>query len=170
MASSFASTASTTPSAIIAPNHIHKCSPSSSMLSFHLPHKIKTTLPLLTKGSPTTRMLLPRVKVQPDDISIFHWPSVENALSNALHHLLNNDDAKKISSEGVLATEESISSFITHVASLVRLVDSRDIVELQLKKLDCEIIIRKKEATSQPQAPTEVVMLNSPLPSPPVVG
>ncbi|MED6136392.1 hypothetical protein PIB30_055689 [Stylosanthes scabra] len=170
MASSVASTASATPSTIIAPNHIHKCSSSSSMNSFHLSHKIKTKLPLFTKGSPTSRMLLPRVKVEPDDISIFHWPSVENALSNAFHHLLSkllesvttdnktiisevatsadNNDANKISSEGVLATEESISSFITHVASLVRLVDSKDIVELQLKKLDCEVTIRKKEAMS----------------------
>ena len=31
-----------------------------------------------------------------------------------------------------------------------RLVDSRDIVELQLKQLDCELIIRKKEALEQP--------------------
>ena len=34
-----------------------------------------------------------------------------------------------------------------------RLVDSRDIVELQLKQLDCEIIIRKKEALHQPMPP-----------------
>lgn len=34
-----------------------------------------------------------------------------------------------------------------------RLVDSRDIVELQLKQLDCEVVIRKKEALPQPLPP-----------------
>lgn len=36
---------------------------------------------------------------------------------------------------------------------LCRLVDSRDVVELKLKQLDCEILIRKKEALSQPPTP-----------------
>ncbi|XP_012085781.1 biotin carboxyl carrier protein of acetyl-CoA carboxylase 1, chloroplastic isoform X1 [Jatropha curcas] len=66
-----------------------------------------------------------------------------------------------------LATEESISEFITQVASLVKLVDSRDIVELQLKQLDCEVIIRKKEALPQPPSPAPVVMMHSPSQSPP---
>ncbi|KAF2283108.1 hypothetical protein GH714_043431 [Hevea brasiliensis] len=65
-----------------------------------------------------------------------------------------------------LATEESISEFITQVLSLVKLVDSRDIVELQLKQLDCELIIRKKEALPQPPSPASVVMMHSPSPSP----
>ncbi|RWW13694.1 hypothetical protein GW17_00022170 [Ensete ventricosum] len=38
------------------------------------------------------------------------------------------------------------------------LVDSRDIVELQLKQNDCELIIRKKEALPQPPAPAPIVM------------
>ncbi|GMN26128.1 hypothetical protein TIFTF001_001196 [Ficus carica] len=62
----------------------------------------------------------------------------------------------KVSSESspaVLATEESISEFISQVSSLVKLVDSRDIVELQLKQLDCEVVIRKKEALPQPLPP-----------------
>lgn len=33
---------------------------------------------------------------------------------------------------------------------MLRLVDSRDIVELQLKQKDCEILIRKKAALPQP--------------------
>lgn len=54
-----------------------------------------------------------------------------------------------------------------------RLVDSRDIVELQLKQLDCELIIRKKEALPQPavaapviysQPPTHQAMLPPQLP------
>lgn len=37
-----------------------------------------------------------------------------------------------------------------------RLVDSKDIVELQLKQMDCEILIRKKEALPQPPNPAPV--------------
>lgn len=37
-----------------------------------------------------------------------------------------------------------------------RLVDSRDIAELQLKQMDCEILIRKKEALPQPSVPAPV--------------
>ncbi|KAJ8753076.1 hypothetical protein K2173_011844 [Erythroxylum novogranatense] len=69
-------------------------------------------------------------------------------------------DAKQSNepSPPTLATEESISEFITQVSSLVKLVDSRDIVELQLKQLDCELIIRKKEALPQPPSPVPVIM------------
>ncbi|GFZ11300.1 chloroplastic acetylcoenzyme A carboxylase 1 [Actinidia rufa] len=65
-------------------------------------------------------------------------------------------------------SEESISEFITQVASLVKLVDSRDIVELQLKQLDCELLIRKKEALPQPTPSAPVVMMHSPPPPAPV--
>ncbi|KAK6148596.1 hypothetical protein DH2020_019508 [Rehmannia glutinosa] len=43
----------------------------------------------------------------------------------------------------------SISTFMTQVTDLVKLVDSKDIVELQLKQMDCELLIRKKEALPQ---------------------
>ncbi|XP_034888555.1 biotin carboxyl carrier protein of acetyl-CoA carboxylase, chloroplastic isoform X1 [Populus alba] len=66
-----------------------------------------------------------------------------------------------------LATEESISEFISQVSSLVKLVDSRDIVELQLKQLDCELLIRKKEALPLPPSHSPVVMMHSPPPPPP---
>ncbi|XP_057960944.1 biotin carboxyl carrier protein of acetyl-CoA carboxylase, chloroplastic [Malania oleifera] len=51
------------------------------------------------------------------------------------------------------ASEESIAEFFTQVAGLVKLVDSKDIVELQMKQLDCELLIRKKEALPQPLSP-----------------
>ncbi|KAL0874299.1 hypothetical protein Bca101_024004 [Brassica carinata] len=66
------------------------------------------------------------------------------------------------SSSSELATEESISEFLTQVTTLVKLVDSRDIVELQLKQLDCELVIRKKEALPQPQSPAPYVMMQQP--------
>ncbi|XP_074280145.1 biotin carboxyl carrier protein of acetyl-CoA carboxylase, chloroplastic-like [Silene latifolia] len=68
----------------------------------------------------------------------------------------------KPSSESVTtqASEESISEFIAQVARLVKLVDSRDIVELQMKQSDCEILIRKKEAIIQ-SPPAPVFMMQS---------
>ncbi|KAK9107322.1 hypothetical protein Syun_023333 [Stephania yunnanensis] len=72
----------------------------------------------------------------------------------------------------VASDDATISAFMNQVADLVKLVDSRDIVELQLKQSDCELIIRKKEAL--PQASKPVVMVQSPstttqtlLPQPP---
>ncbi|EPS63946.1 hypothetical protein M569_10835 [Genlisea aurea] len=50
----------------------------------------------------------------------------------------------------------SVSEFISQVTDLVKLVDSKDIVELQLKQLDCEVIIRKKEALPVPSVPAPV--------------
>ncbi|XP_041007784.1 biotin carboxyl carrier protein of acetyl-CoA carboxylase 2, chloroplastic-like [Juglans microcarpa x Juglans regia] len=66
--------------------------------------------------------------------------------------------------------ESSISAFMAQVSDLIKLVGSRDIAELQLKQLGCEILIRKKEALQQaaPVAsmtpPLTHVMLPSPLP------
>ncbi|PKI47754.1 hypothetical protein CRG98_031887 [Punica granatum] len=49
----------------------------------------------------------------------------------------------------------------------MRLVDSRDIVELQLKQSECAITIRKKEALQKPQPAAPVTMMQPPLPPPP---
>ncbi|GAB4832826.1 hypothetical protein Ancab_006841 [Ancistrocladus abbreviatus] len=78
-----------------------------------------------------------------------------------------NDKLGRNSSPSVLASKDSINEFINQVASLVKLVDSRDIVELQMKQLDCEVLIRKKEAVTQPLSPAPVVMMQ---PSPPTVS
>ncbi|KAL7139339.1 hypothetical protein ABFS83_09G044000 [Erythranthe nasuta] len=51
----------------------------------------------------------------------------------------------------------SISTFMAHVTDLVKLVDSRDIVELELKQMDCELLIRKKEALPQPPVAAPVM-------------
>ncbi|TYH52210.1 biotin carboxyl carrier protein of acetyl-CoA carboxylase 2, chloroplastic [Gossypium raimondii] len=52
----------------------------------------------------------------------------------------------------------AISAFMTQVSDLVKLVDSRDITELQLKQSDCELIIRKKEALQPPEQAPPVFM------------
>eukprot|EP01018_Ginkgo_biloba_P003736 Gb_32007 [translate_table: standard] len=62
-------------------------------------------------------------------------------------------------------TETSVSAFMREVANLVKLVDSRDIMELQLKQQDCEILIRKKEALPQPPSPPPPIMVQSPYPT-----
>eukprot|EP00249_Psilotum_nudum_P008180 c21099_g1_i2 orf=246-1190(+) len=48
--------------------------------------------------------------------------------------------------------ETAISALMADVANLVKLVDSRDIVELELKNSDYEILIRKKEVLPPPPA------------------
>lgn len=45
-----------------------------------------------------------------------------------------------------VSDESAISAFMSQVADLVILVDSRDIVELQLKQSDYELVIRKKRS------------------------
>lgn len=52
-----------------------------------------------------------------------------------------------------------------------RMVDSRDIMELELKQLGCELIIRKKEALPHPQPPiTASVITMQPQPSHPMLA
>ncbi|OVA00779.1 Biotin/lipoyl attachment [Macleaya cordata] len=62
--------------------------------------------------------------------------------------------------KNTVSDESYISAFMTQVSELVKLVDSRDIMELQLKQLDCELVIRKKEALPQPPAATQMVMMH----------
>ncbi|KAH9314125.1 hypothetical protein KI387_022752 [Taxus chinensis] len=64
-------------------------------------------------------------------------------------------------------TEESITTFMEEVANLVKLVDSRDIMELHLKKENCELLIRKKEALPQPPPPPmpQQVIVHAPYPT-----
>ncbi|KAG6547741.1 hypothetical protein Mapa_010554 [Marchantia paleacea] len=47
----------------------------------------------------------------------------------------------------------SISSFMADVTNLVKLVDTRDIIELEMKHKDYELVIRKKEALPPPPPP-----------------
>ncbi|CAI9754579.1 unnamed protein product [Fraxinus pennsylvanica] len=64
--------------------------------------------------------------------------------------------AKEVESQYTVPDAPSISAFMTQVADLVKLVDSRDIMELELKQMDCEVLIRKKEALPQPSAAAPV--------------
>ncbi|XP_020222411.1 biotin carboxyl carrier protein of acetyl-CoA carboxylase 1, chloroplastic [Cajanus cajan] len=73
-------------------------------------------------------------------------------------------------SGGTSANESSITTFMSQVSDLVKLVDSRDIVELQLKQSNCELMIRKKEALLPPPvvAPASSPMQYATFPSPPM--
>lgn len=136
---------------------------SNSNLSFRL---LPTpNLRFFSKGLLPSQMLCPRVKAQLNEVGL---DGSSNAaapdITKSEVETLGTKDPKSSTerSSGVLATEESISQFITEVASLVKLVDSRDIVELHLKQLDCEVTIRKKEAIPQLQSPAQPAMVYAP--------
>ncbi|RDX60550.1 Biotin carboxyl carrier protein of acetyl-CoA carboxylase 2, chloroplastic, partial [Mucuna pruriens] len=63
-----------------------------------------------------------------------------------------DDHNGKPSGPSATADASSVSAFMNKVSDLVKLVDSRDIVELQLKQADFELMIRKKEALQPPPA------------------
>ncbi|XP_010420330.1 PREDICTED: biotin carboxyl carrier protein of acetyl-CoA carboxylase 1, chloroplastic-like isoform X1 [Camelina sativa] len=136
-------------------HHLPLSSTRSRRVSFRLSAKPK--LRFLSKPS---RSSYPVVKAQSNKVSTgastnaakIDGPSAEAKEKNSLKN------SSSSSSSPELATEESISEFLAQVTTLVKLVDSRDIVELQLKQLDCELTIRKKEALPQPQSPQYVMM------------
>ncbi|CAN6974903.1 unnamed protein product [Brassica oleracea var. botrytis] len=126
-------------------------------VSFHLSAKPK--LRFLSKPS---RGSYPVVKAQSNKVGS---GASSNASAPTKTDEPESDEGKdrNSSSSTDLATEESISEFLTQVTTLVKLVDSRDIVELQLKQLDCELVIRKKEALPQPESPpAQYVMMQQP--------
>ncbi|KAE8727182.1 Biotin carboxyl carrier protein of acetyl-CoA carboxylase [Hibiscus syriacus] len=70
--------------------------------------------------------------------------------------LPKEDDEKQ--AENAIPDAEAISAFMSQVSDLVKLVDSRDVIELQLKQSDCELEIRKKEALQPPESASPIVM------------
>ncbi|KAJ0232609.1 Biotin carboxyl carrier protein of acetyl-CoA carboxylase 1 [Hirschfeldia incana] len=115
----------------------------------------KTKLRFLSKPSRSSYPVVKALSNQASAPAKLDGPSAEEKDTNS-----SKDSSSASSPE--LATEESISEFLTQVTTLVKLVDSRDIVELQLKQLDCELVIRKKEALPQPQSPAPYVMMQQP--------
>ncbi|OIW06534.1 hypothetical protein TanjilG_29955 [Lupinus angustifolius] len=83
---------------------------------------------------------------------VLNGPSVVTSSKEEENHngALSNGTA---AAAAAAADESSISAFLSQVADLVKLVDSRDIVELQLKQSGCEVMIRKTEALQPPPAP-----------------
>ncbi|KAJ4707342.1 Biotin carboxyl carrier protein of acetyl-CoA carboxylase [Melia azedarach] len=81
-----------------------------------------------------------------------------------------SSEGKVESPETKIPDASAISAFMKQVSDLVKLVDSRDIVELQMKQSDCELTIRKKEALQQPapvvNMPPAMPHMMYPTPSP----
>nr|KYP64182.1 hypothetical protein KK1_018772 [Cajanus cajan] len=154
MASSFAP-GTTKAATNLCLTHSSRLSPKPNNLRFHTPNK------------PGHVLLCPRVKAQLKEVSL-------DGSSNAPPPNKEKSDKEPPmkpsaeSSSSVLATQESVSQFINQVASLVKLVDSRDIMELKMQQHDVEITIRKKEA--MPQLQPAVVYSTPPpaMPLPPV--
>ncbi|TKY65338.1 Biotin carboxyl carrier protein of acetyl-CoA carboxylase [Spatholobus suberectus] len=119
-------------------------------------------------NKPGHMLLCTRVKAQLNEVVL---DSSSNAAPPTKAKLDKEPPTKPSTelSSSILATQESVSEFITQVSSLIKLVDSRDIVELKLKQHDCEVIIRKKEAMPQLQpAPQPAVVYSPPSPAVPV--
>lgn len=135
---------------------------SLSQISFRLSPKPK--LRFFTKGLQPSQHCSTLVKAQLNEVGVdgpFNAGSTPPTKSEEVKSEAKDDKPSNDHSSGALATEESISEFIAQVSSLVKLVDSRDIVELQLKQLDCEVLIRKKEALPQPPPPAPVSLMYS---------
>jgi len=90
-----------------------------------------------------------KIQAQLNEVAI-----VENSNSapNVASKEKENQNGSVSSGDAVSEDTSSVSEFMAQVADLVKLVDSRDIVELQLKQSDCELMIRKKEALHPPPA------------------
>ncbi|KAL8156625.1 biotin carboxyl carrier protein of acetyl-CoA carboxylase, chloroplastic-like isoform X1 [Apium graveolens] len=129
---------------------------SHSNLSFRLssPNPI---IRLQAKGFQSSWNRSTLVKAQLNEVTDGSTNSAATSSSKAESRVTEDKDAKSSTEPGP-ASEEAISEFIAQVKNLVKLVDSRDIVELQLKQLDCELTIRKIEALPQPPAPAPVMM------------
>lgn len=139
---------------------------SLSHFSFRVSPKPK--LRIFTKGLQPSRNCSTVVKAQLNEVGVGGSSNASSTPPAKLEAVTSEAKDAKPSNDhsfGALAREESISEFIAQVSSLVKLVDSRDIVELQLKQLDCEVIIRKKEALPQPPPPAPVSMMYSQTPT-----
>ncbi|KAK7365035.1 hypothetical protein VNO80_13799 [Phaseolus coccineus] len=110
----------------------------------------------LSAESASSRIQCPNNRKQ---FSVLKAAKVENSNSNSAPITVKEPDVasskeKEVlngkQSGGTIADEASVTAFMSQVSDLVKLVDSRDIVELELKQLDCEIVIRKKEALQPP--------------------
>lgn len=168
MATAFG-TATASASAAAAVNNAPKSSPclplgrrhfhhSHPKVSFRLTPKPK--LRFCSKGlqSPGNRSAVARAQL--NEVSVGGSPNA-TATSPAKSAEVKDVKSSNEAAPAPVASEESVSQFMSQVSDLVKLVDSRDIVELQLKQLDCELLIRKKEALPPPPSPAPVMIAPS---------
>ncbi|KAK4779277.1 hypothetical protein SAY86_006805 [Trapa natans] len=60
------------------------------------------------------------------------------------------DSMEKLRSPNLVLDTSSIPAFMTQISDLVKLVDSKNIIELLLKQMRYEVVIRKKDALESP--------------------
>ncbi|CAK9186026.1 unnamed protein product [Ilex paraguariensis] len=77
---------------------------------------------------------------------------------------VKDETPEKVSVQNPIPDASLFSAFLSKVSDLVKFVDSKDIMELQLKQLDCELTIRKKEAVQPPPPAAPVFAMQYPLP------
>ncbi|KAI9082886.1 hypothetical protein K1719_035216 [Acacia pycnantha] len=108
-----------------------------------------------------------RLQAQPNEATAIKGSSNSAPILNAGSEAASPQDKDdgKLSGPGTSVDAASVSEFMNQVSSLVKLVDSRDIVELQLKQSDYELLIRKKEAL-QPPPTTAAATAPPPFPYP----
>ncbi|XP_074316098.1 biotin carboxyl carrier protein of acetyl-CoA carboxylase, chloroplastic-like [Silene latifolia] len=164
MAASFPATTSSSSTVVakISTTRRHFYHHSPPKLSF--PVSPKPKLRLFSSKPLPSRMVA--VKSQLNKVAVEgsnNAPATSEAKSGLPVKETKIDEPTKGSSATELS-EESISDFINQVSDLVKLVDCRDIVELQLKQHDCEILIRKKLAIEPTQSPPPYAMMQSPPP------
>ncbi|KAK9138609.1 hypothetical protein Sjap_009203 [Stephania japonica] len=132
---------------------------SSDALSLRLSSKFNSNLRLSTEGLQFNRS---------------HSSLVNAQLNESKGPVSEEKDLKPVGdlkpvlepSPPALGSEASFTELMSQVSSLVKLVDSRDIMELEVKNLDFELVIRKKEALPQPPSPAPVVMMHPPAAAP----
>ncbi|KAL3520490.1 hypothetical protein ACH5RR_018639 [Cinchona calisaya] len=138
-------------------SHRHFSHSQFKQLSFRFSPKLK--LRLSSKSLQSSRNRCAVARAQLNEVAV-------DGSSNAATASAKSAEVKDVTSSSdpaptPVASEESISQFMSQVSGLVKLVDSRDIVELKLKQLDCELLIRKKEALSPPPSPAPIMMAPS---------
>ncbi|XP_030547141.1 biotin carboxyl carrier protein of acetyl-CoA carboxylase 2, chloroplastic-like [Rhodamnia argentea] len=109
------------------------------------------------------RLTALKVKAKMNEVTAEKSSSGLDAKSGAAISKESNGSVAKLGGEKIVPDASSISAFMSQVSDLVKLVDTKDIMELQLKQMDCEITIRKKEAIQQPLAAASVVAQPAPV-------
>ncbi|WOL03701.1 biotin carboxyl carrier protein of acetyl-CoA carboxylase 1, chloroplastic [Canna indica] len=135
----------------------------STSIAFRLPLKLKKPLLIHPKGLGFFRDRSIIAKAKLNEVVGQHANDAASSEIKADVPATKQKDGKagNLSPPSAPLSEEAIAEFMSQVTDLVKLVDSRDIVELQLKQNNCELIIRKKEALPQPP-PAPVVMMQAP--------
>lgn len=144
-------------SALLAPHSNPKQNPkhsSSSIVLFQSDLKSNRALVAGFQSSKKKVNDVMRVSAQLNEIAL-------EKSSNSAPASKKSEESTKISPP--VPDAATITAFMNQVAGLVQLVDSRDIMELELKQQNCEVLIRKKEALPLPAA-APMVMMQSPQP------